>query len=287
MRIIRKTIPIAIAIVLLLLPITGYAATGDTIVHKTRTGDCYHMDGCPSLKSDIEITLQEAMDEGLSPCKRCNPPVIEGYVPTRKPQKSYPNNYYDNNTYYHVHEYVQSIHARSLWDDYHAKMEDIEHPYINVFLILLALVIIAPMIFDILTIFIFEPMLNFVSKKWRIEVVYDLERLSDKLCPQCKVELDKKTNKCPQCGKRHIETRPLCSIIFISLTILFFITTAHFYLQYKNTSDALSYYKDALNQEFEDRFSGTINPINNKPITTAQEFLEAMDAYMYENNSEY
>lgn len=28
MRIIRKTIPIAIAIVLLLLPITGYAATG-------------------------------------------------------------------------------------------------------------------------------------------------------------------------------------------------------------------------------------------------------------------
>lgn len=36
MRIIRKTIPIAIAIVLLLLPITGYAATGDTIVHKTK-----------------------------------------------------------------------------------------------------------------------------------------------------------------------------------------------------------------------------------------------------------
>lgn len=77
MRIIRKTIPIAIAIVLLLLPITGYAATGDTIVHKTKTSDCYHTGDCYHLRSDITITLEEAVDEGLRPCLDCDPPTLD------------------------------------------------------------------------------------------------------------------------------------------------------------------------------------------------------------------
>ena len=45
------------------------------IVHITRTGSKYHRAGCQHLKSDIEVTLQEALDKGLGPCKTCKPPT--------------------------------------------------------------------------------------------------------------------------------------------------------------------------------------------------------------------
>lgn len=42
------------------------------IVYKTKTGNKYHKDGCPYLsKSKIEITLEEAENEKLEPCKNC------------------------------------------------------------------------------------------------------------------------------------------------------------------------------------------------------------------------
>ena len=44
-------------------------------VHITKTGKKYHRSGCSSLKSsDITVSLQEAKDKGLEPCKSCNPP---------------------------------------------------------------------------------------------------------------------------------------------------------------------------------------------------------------------
>ena len=56
----------------------SYAASGDTIVYKTKSGECYHKDGCSSLsKSKIEITLQKAVDSGLRACSKCKPPVLD------------------------------------------------------------------------------------------------------------------------------------------------------------------------------------------------------------------
>lgn len=45
------------------------------IVHITKTGSKYHRAGCKYLKTDIEVTLEEALNKGLSPCKVCNPPT--------------------------------------------------------------------------------------------------------------------------------------------------------------------------------------------------------------------
>ena len=59
-------------------PIKGYADNGDTIVHITKTGECYHSAHCSYLKSDIEITLYEAHKAGYRPCSRCNPPIYDG-----------------------------------------------------------------------------------------------------------------------------------------------------------------------------------------------------------------
>ena len=56
----------------------AYAASGDTIVYKTKTGECYHKDGCSSLKkSKIEITLQEAVNSKLRACSKYKPPVLD------------------------------------------------------------------------------------------------------------------------------------------------------------------------------------------------------------------
>ena len=48
---------------------------GEVTVHITKTGETYHAAGCSYLsRSDIEITLSEAKERGLTPCSRCNPP---------------------------------------------------------------------------------------------------------------------------------------------------------------------------------------------------------------------
>ncbi len=56
-----------------LTPLSRAADT--TIVYRTKAGRKYHQKLCPSLrKSKIKITLSEARNLGLQPCKRCNPP---------------------------------------------------------------------------------------------------------------------------------------------------------------------------------------------------------------------
>lgn len=54
------------------------AASGDTIVYITKTGECYHTSGCSSLrKSKIETTLQNAVSKGLRPCSKCKPGSLD------------------------------------------------------------------------------------------------------------------------------------------------------------------------------------------------------------------
>ncbi len=66
-----------LAFVVLLCP-GAYAASGDTTVYITRTGERYHDAGCRYLsKSCIEITLQAAVDGGYTPCKVCHPPTLD------------------------------------------------------------------------------------------------------------------------------------------------------------------------------------------------------------------
>ena len=76
---VRKNIAILSVVAMLIgtLVVGGnraYAASGDTIVYITKTGDCYHASGCSSLKkSKIETTLQSAIDRGYKACSKCHP----------------------------------------------------------------------------------------------------------------------------------------------------------------------------------------------------------------------
>lgn len=45
-------------------------------VHITKTGSKYHRANCRHLKTDIEVTLEEALGKGLTPCKTCKPPTL-------------------------------------------------------------------------------------------------------------------------------------------------------------------------------------------------------------------
>ena len=53
------------------------AASGDRTVYITKTGKCYHESYCSSLKSSIETTLSSAVERGLRPCSKCNPPTLD------------------------------------------------------------------------------------------------------------------------------------------------------------------------------------------------------------------
>lgn len=77
----KKTLSVILAVILMLsLAVVAYAATaaGDTIVYRTASGSKYHKEGCSSLKGNgIEITLAEAVEKGLEPCTKCNPPTLD------------------------------------------------------------------------------------------------------------------------------------------------------------------------------------------------------------------
>ena len=56
------------------ISVNNNSESSDTIVHITNSGSKYHRAGCRYLKSDNEVTLDEAKSLGLEPCKVCNPP---------------------------------------------------------------------------------------------------------------------------------------------------------------------------------------------------------------------
>lgn len=82
----KKLITMLLTLTLLCTPLTALAGNGDTIVHITKTGEKYHSDGCSYLKSDIPISLADAVSRGYTPCSRCNPPVLTEDTP--EPQQT-------------------------------------------------------------------------------------------------------------------------------------------------------------------------------------------------------
>jgi hypothetical protein len=50
------------------------AGSASDVVYTTRTGKCYHADGCSSLrKSKIKTTRGDAEKRGYRACRLCNP----------------------------------------------------------------------------------------------------------------------------------------------------------------------------------------------------------------------
>lgn len=74
------------------LPLTTFAASGNTTVYVTRTGEKYHSNGCQYLrKSKIAISLQDAVNSGYNACSRCDPPILTASAPTPAPQPATPS----------------------------------------------------------------------------------------------------------------------------------------------------------------------------------------------------
>ena len=75
----KKTVSLLLAVIFVFaLAVSVYAASGDTIVYCTSSGTKYHKEGCSSFKDNgIAISLQEAVDKGLTPCSKCNPPTLD------------------------------------------------------------------------------------------------------------------------------------------------------------------------------------------------------------------
>ena len=74
----KKVLLIALIFVFLLTPFTSCVkdSNDDILVYKTSAGAKYHRVDCRYVEGKaIEITLSEAIDEGLTPCKVCHPPT--------------------------------------------------------------------------------------------------------------------------------------------------------------------------------------------------------------------
>jgi methylphosphotriester-DNA--protein-cysteine methyltransferase len=93
MKIIRKKllsilVTLTIISTVIMPASTVYAAGGDTVVYVTKTGKCYHNDGCSSLsKSKIETTLEKAAKK-YKPCSKCKPPALDAATTTTKSTKA-------------------------------------------------------------------------------------------------------------------------------------------------------------------------------------------------------
>lgn len=68
---------ISILLLILMFPGAVYAESRETVVYRAKTGKYYHTQNCSALKSSYEITLQEAVNKGLSPCSKCHPPTLD------------------------------------------------------------------------------------------------------------------------------------------------------------------------------------------------------------------
>ena len=53
------------------------APNGDRVVYTTRTGECYHLSSCSSLRySKYKTTIEDAVADGYRTCKNCDPPKL-------------------------------------------------------------------------------------------------------------------------------------------------------------------------------------------------------------------
>lgn len=92
MKNVMRFISILLVFIFWASPLMAFAADPSTVVIITKTGECYHLDWCPTLKSHIETTLADAVARGFRPCSVCNPPTLGGSLqpstpsnPTRQP----------------------------------------------------------------------------------------------------------------------------------------------------------------------------------------------------------
>ena len=61
------------------LPVSVLAYNGDMTVYITKTGECYHEEGCRHLRrSCFAISLEDAVNSGYRPCHNCWPPELIG-----------------------------------------------------------------------------------------------------------------------------------------------------------------------------------------------------------------
>ncbi len=74
---------------------TVSADNGSTIVYVTDSGEKYHSAGCRYLsRSQNSMTLEDAVDNGYSPCSRCNPPIYDGGTVEAPPSSENSGNSY-------------------------------------------------------------------------------------------------------------------------------------------------------------------------------------------------
>ena len=82
-KLVKKSIAVVSIIAMMVVgactsTVSASATSGTAEVYLTKTGDCYHLDGCTCLRrSKIPTTLQDAVNRGFYPGSKCNPGTLD------------------------------------------------------------------------------------------------------------------------------------------------------------------------------------------------------------------
>lgn len=125
-RICKRISVFALLIILLLFQVS--AASGDTTVYVTNTGEKYHSYGCQYLrKSCNSISLSNAVSAGYTRCSKCSPPYLDAETPSYSSGSSgYQSNYFQNNSSEEIDYQSELFKKNNLIDSLEAQKKSLQ-----------------------------------------------------------------------------------------------------------------------------------------------------------------
>lgn len=291
---------IFLAVILLVFysPISVHAtAPSETLVYVMPSGERYHRKDCYHLSDGYTVmSLETAYRRGYSPCRDCDPPILD-YESRQKikdqsakedePESIAPA---ESNTaevnaeeIIKVEKYKQSEQAAELWEAYD---ESIFYPSI-----LESLAVAFGISFLLWLIILWykgtkaAPVSSSQSNNTDISRKYESAKI--RYCSKCGRPIDPGTQKCTGCGKQYMKKSLIITSSLVLMVMFFAASTFYFYIQYNRAIRAHFTYKDAINQEFKDRFGELTDPLTDENISTVEDYLNAIDVQMVIEGKEY
>lgn len=125
-RICKRISVFALLIILLLFQVS--AASGDTTVYVTNTGEKYHSYGCQYLRQSCNsISLSNAVSAGYTRCSKCSPPYLDAETPSYSSGSSgYQSNYFQNNSSEEIDYQSELFKKNNLIDSLEAQKKSLQ-----------------------------------------------------------------------------------------------------------------------------------------------------------------
>lgn len=289
---------LAVILIVFSSPIVVHAtAPSETLVYVMPSGERYHKKNCYHLSDGYTVmSLETAYRRGYSPCRDCDPPILDyesrqrikdEAVKAEEPESTTPvessTAKVNTEEIVKVEKYKQSDQAIKLWESYD---ESIFYPSIWESL---AVALGISFLLWLIILWYKETKTAPVSPSpsGGIAISEKYEPAKIRYCSKCGKPIDPESRKCTGCGKQYMKKSLIITSALMLAVLFLAASTFYFYIQYNRAIRAHFAYKDAINQEFKDRFGELTDPLTDKNISTVEDYLNAIDVQMVIEGKEY